>query len=133
MVDIGNVEFTSVDNYTFSITGVPHWSGGGTATPTDRADHSEDFLSRYMTLTLLWMIVAFIVGALLEKWELHRLPESGAVVIFGIIAGVIIRLLGSEAASVRVGARGSRRAPCSTPSRSRCCCCPSSSSSPATT
>ena len=53
-----------------------------------------------MTLTLLWMSIAFIFGAMLERWQIHRLPESGAVVVFGIIAGVLIRFMGSEVSSV---------------------------------
>ena len=53
-----------------------------------------------MAMTLGWMCIAFIFGALLEKWEIHRIPESGAVVIFGIIAGVIIHFSGSNLSSV---------------------------------
>ena len=53
-----------------------------------------------MAMTLGWMCIAFIFGALLEKWEIHRIPESGAVVIFGIIAGILIRLFSSDMSSV---------------------------------
>ena len=53
-----------------------------------------------MAMTLGWMCIAFIFGALLEKWEIHRIPESGAVVIFGIIAGILIRIFSSNMSSV---------------------------------
>ena len=54
------------------------------------------YLALYMVLTLLWMAIAFIFGAFLERWKIHRLPESGAVVVFGIIAGLLIRVVGSR-------------------------------------
>ena len=106
VVDVGDVEFTETDNYRFVIDSVPRWPGGSTAVPTDRYDEAEEYLALYMALTLLWMAIAFIFGALLERWEVHRLPESGAVVIFGIIAGLLIRALGSHMSSVSLMTRG---------------------------
>ena len=100
IIDIGDSEFYNSTNYRFEIDSVPRWPGGSTAIPTDRSDSEEEYLALYMTLTLLWMSVAFIFGAMLERWQIHRLPESGAVVVFGIIAGVLIRFMGSEVSSV---------------------------------
>ena len=100
IIDIGDSEFFNSTNYRFEIDSVPRWPGGGTAVPTDRSDSEEEYLALYMTLTLLWMSIAFIFGAMLERWQIHRLPESGAVVVFGIIAGVLIRFMGSEVSSV---------------------------------
>ena len=89
-----------MNDYRFEIDVVPKWPGGGTAVPTDRADEKEENLAVFMAMTLGWMCVAFIFGALLEKWEIHRIPESGAVVIFGIIAGILIRIFSSNMSSV---------------------------------
>ena len=94
------MDFKQTNNYSFIVDSIPHWPGGSTAIPTDRYDESEEYLALYMVLTLSWMAIAFIVGAFLERWEVHRLPESGAVVIFGIIAGLIIRAVGSHMSSV---------------------------------
>ena len=79
------------------------WPGGSTAIPTDRDDEGGDHLSLYMAMTLLWMLVAFVFGALLEHWEVQRLPESGAVVLFGIVAGLLLRYTNSSITSVREG------------------------------
>ena len=100
MIDIGDIEFTTPNNYTFVIDGIPVWPGGTTAVPTDRYDPASVYLAVYMSMTLLWMIVAFIVGGLLERYEIHRIPESGVVVIFGIIAGLILRSMSSGVSSV---------------------------------
>ena len=53
-----------------------------------------------MTLTVFWMLVAVVVGHLLAKYQVYRIPESGAVLIFGIIAGILIRLFSSDMSSV---------------------------------
>ena len=102
MIDIGDVEFTTSNNYTFVIDGIPIWPGGTTAVPTDRLEEASHHLALFMSMTLLWMIVAFIVGGLLERYEIHRIPESGIVVIFGIIAGLILRSMSSGLTSVGI-------------------------------
>ena len=53
-----------------------------------------------MSMTLLWMIVAFIVGAIIEYRQYLRIPETGIAVIFGIIAGLILRSMSSGVSSV---------------------------------
>ena len=100
MIDIGDVEFTTPNNYTFNIHTVPVWPGGTTAVPTDRYDPASVYLAVYMSMTLLWMIVAFIVGAIIEYRQYLRIPETGIVVIFGIIAGLILRSMSSGVSSV---------------------------------
>ena len=119
IIDIGDSEFYNSSHYRFEIDSVPRWPGGSTAVPTDRSDSEEEYLALYMTLTLLWMAVAFIFGAMLERWEIHRLPESGAVVVFGIIAGVLIRFMGSEVSSVGNWMGFKRRPQCSIRRHSR--------------
>ena len=72
---------------------VPEWLGGSTAIPTE-------YFALYLTLTLLWMAFSFVVGTWLEHWDVHRLSHKGVVVIFGIIAGVLIRTMGSGMSAV---------------------------------
>ena len=96
------MDFKKANNYSFIVDSIPHWPGGGTAVPTDRYDEAEEYLALYMVLTLLWMAIAFIFGAFLERWKIHRLPESGAVVVFGIIAGLLIRVVGSRMSSLSI-------------------------------
>lgn len=98
ITDIGDAEFTAKGSR-FTIDKVPRWPGGSTAIPTDRDDEGGDHLSLYMAMTLLWMLVAFVFGALLEHWEVQRLPESGAVVLFGIVAGLLLRYTNSSITS----------------------------------
>ena len=66
ITDIGDAEFTDKTTR-FVIDKIPRWPGGSTAIPTDRDDESTDHLSLYMAMTLLWMAVAFICSALLER------------------------------------------------------------------
>ena len=54
----------------------------------------------YLTLRLLWTAFSFMVGTWLEHWDVHRLSHKGVVVIFGIIAGVLIRYMGSGMSAV---------------------------------
>ena len=103
-MDIGDAVFTDLTHYTFTIDAVPEWPGGSTAIPTDRDDESEEYFALYLTLTLLWMAFSFMVGTWLEHWDVHRLSHKGVVVIFGIIAGVLVRYMGSGMSAV--GARG---------------------------
>ena len=51
-------------------------------------------------LRLLWTAFSFMVGTWLEHWDVHRLSHKGVVVIFGIIAGVLIRTMGSGMSAV---------------------------------
>ena len=97
-MDIGDAEFTDLTNYRFAIDAVPEWPGGSTAIPTDRDDESEE--SFMLKLSLLWMAFSFIVGTWLEHWDVHRLSHKGVVVIFGIVAGVLIRYMGSGMSAV---------------------------------
>lgn len=53
-----------------------------------------------LQLSLLWMAFSFIVGTWLEHWDVHRQSRKGVVVIFGIIAGVLIRTMGSGMSAV---------------------------------
>ena len=99
-MDISDAEFTDLTNYRFAIDAVPEWPGGSTAIPTDRDDESEEYFALYLTLTLLWMAFSFMVGTWLEHWDVHRLSHKGVVVIFGIIAGVLIRTMGSGMSAV---------------------------------
>ena len=92
-MDIGDAEFTDLTNYRFAIDAVPEWLGGSTAIPTE-------YFALYLTLTLLWMAFSFMVGTWLEHWDVHRLSHKGVVVIFGIIAGVLIRTMGSGMSAV---------------------------------
>lgn len=92
-MDIGDAEFNSANDYRFVIDQVPRWSGGSTAVPTDRSDSKEEYTASFMALTIFWMIIAVVLSHLLEKWEIHRMPESSAVVVFGIIAGLSLRFL----------------------------------------
>ena len=46
------------------------------------------------------MAFSFMVGTWLEHWDVHRLSHKGVVVIFGIIAGVLIRTMGSGMSAV---------------------------------
>ena len=62
------MDFKKANNYSFIVDSIPHWPGGGTAVPTDRYDEAEEYLALYMVLTLLWMAIAFIFGAFLERW-----------------------------------------------------------------
>ena len=100
LIDIGDIEFTTVNNYSFVIDGIPIWPGGTTAVPTDRLEEASHHLALFMAMTLLWMIVAFIVGAIIEYRQYLRIPETGIVVIFGIIAGLILRSMSSGVSSV---------------------------------
>lgn len=79
---------------------VPQWPGGTTAVPTDRYDPASVYLALYMSMTLLWMIVAFIFGAVIEYRQFLRIPEAGVAVGFGIIAGLILRTMSSGVSSV---------------------------------
>ena len=86
-MDIGVAVFTDLTHYTFTIDAEP-----------------EESSALYLTLTLLWMAFSFMVGTWLEHWDVHRLSHKGVVVIFGIIAGVLIRYMGSGMSAV--GVRG---------------------------
>ena len=100
VIDIGDAEFQSINDYRFEIDSIPVWSGGSTAIPSDRADEKEEHLASFMTLTVFWMLVAVVVGHLLAKYQVYRIPESGAVLIFGIIAGLSLRFLHADLSEV---------------------------------
>ena len=100
VIDIGDAEFQSINDYRFEIDSIPVWSGGSTAIPSDRADEKEEHLASFMTLTVFWMLVAVVVGHLLAKYQVYRIPESGAVLIFGIISGLSLRFLHADLSEV---------------------------------
>ena len=92
-MDIGDAEFTDLTNYRFAIDAVPEWPIGSTAIPTE-------YFALHLMLRLLWTAFSFMVGTWLEHWDVHRLSHKGVVVIFGIIADVVIRTMGSGMSAV---------------------------------
>lgn len=101
-MDIGDADFESVDKYRFKIDQIPVWSGGSTAVPTDRANESSASLASFLTITIIWMTVAVVISAALEKRRYYRLPESAVVIAFGIIGGLLLRFSGATISSVIV-------------------------------
>ena len=55
-----------------------------------------------MTITIGWMIIAITFANMFEKAQIHRLPDSTVVVIFGIIGGLLLRFLHADLRSVFV-------------------------------
>ena len=76
------------------------WSGGSTAVPTDRADSKEKHQTAFMIITIGWMVIAITFANMFEKAQIHRLPDSTTVIIFGIIGGLLLRLLHADLSSV---------------------------------
>ena len=99
-MDIGDAEFTSSSNYTFKIFEVPIWSGGSTAIPTDRASQDNAVMASSLSVTLIWMMIAVVISAFLEKVHFYRLPESAVVILFGILGTLLIRFVKVDISSV---------------------------------
>ena len=92
-MDIGDAEFISQSNYTFKIFEVPVWSGGSTAIPTDRESGDNAIMASSISVTLIWMMIAVVISAFLEKVRFYRLPESAVVISFGIVGSVLLRFV----------------------------------------
>ena len=53
-----------------------------------------------MTITIGWMIIAITFANMFEKAQIHRLPDTSTIVIFGMICGLLLRFLLTDLRSV---------------------------------
>lgn len=68
------------------------WADGTTEIPSDRTEGDVALAAWYLFFTLSFIIVGICVGNLLHAHEFYILPESGAIVILGMIHGGLLKV-----------------------------------------
>lgn len=76
---------------TFVKTDKIYYSDKTTNVPSDRFIEEESATAEFFAIATFLLVVSLACGAVIEEYDIHRFPETAAVVILGIITGLIIR------------------------------------------
>lgn len=63
------------------------WPGGSTQLPADREQSSTSLAALYLFLFMTFIILGICIGNYLHSHHFYYLPESGAVVLLGLVFG----------------------------------------------
>lgn len=71
------------------------WSSGLQILPPDRVEHADHLGSIAILVGLVGIATSLVVGAVFHKYHISIVPESAAIVIVGMLIGIIVRFTAS--------------------------------------